>query len=113
MTMIERSMMINALISWLFCVLGAVGVVAWGVRIAGRDLAWVGRHLFGLILLCGALAYLTAWAGTKPGPGPGPGPEPPEPPTPSGVTNWTHRIPVGRRADGTIMPYGAPIRSVK
>lgn len=102
--------MTKALIVWLVCVLGSVGAVAWGVRLAGRDLAWVGRHLFGLILLCGALAYLTAWAETKPGPGPGP--EPPEPPAPSG-TNLIHRIPVGRRADGTIMPYGAPIRNLK
>lgn len=102
--------MTKALIAWLVCVLGSVGAVAWGVRLAGRDLAWVGRHLFGLILLCGALAYLTAWAGTKPGPGPGP--EPPEPPAPSG-TNFIHRIPVGRRADGTIAPYGAPIREVR
>ena len=34
-------------------------------------------------------------------------------PKPAAVTNWTHRIPVGIRSDGTIMPYGAPIRSVK
>ncbi len=102
--------MTKALIVWLVCVLGSVGAVAWGVRLAGKDIAWVGRHLFGLILLCGALAYLTAWAETKPGPGPGPGPEPP---TPSGVTNWIHRIPVGRRADGTIAPYGAPIREIR
>lgn len=104
--------MMAALTMWLVCVLGAVGVVAWGVRSAGRDLAWVGRHLPGLILLCGVLAYCTAWAGTKPGPGPGPGPEPPEPPAPSG-TNLIHRIPVGRRVDGTIAPYGAPIREVR
>jgi len=102
--------MMKALIIWLVCVLGSVGAVAWGVRLAGKDVAWVGRHLFELILLCGALAYLTAWAETKPGPGPGPGPEPP---TPSGGTNLIHRIPVGRRADGTIMPYGAPIREVR
>ena len=104
--------MMAALTKWLVCVLGAVGVVAWGVRSAGRDLAWVGRHLLELILLCAALAYATAWAGTKPGPGPGPGPEPPEPPAPSG-TNLIHRIPVGRCADGTIAPYGAPIREVR
>lgn len=102
--------MTKALIVWLVCVLGSVGAVAWGVRLAGKDIAWVGRHLFGLIMLCGALAYLTAWAETKPGPGPGP--EPPEPPAPSG-TNLIHRIPVGRRADGTIAPYGAPIREVR
>ena len=102
--------MMCALLFWFVCVLGSVGVVAFGIRLAGMDLAWCGRHLFELILLCAALAYLTAWAGTKPGPGPGPGPEPP---SPSGVTNLVHRIPVGRRADGTIMPYGAPLRSVK
>ena len=102
--------MMYALSFWFVCVLGSVGVVAFGIRLAGRDMAWCGRHLFELILLCGALAYLTAWAVTKPGPGPGPGPEPP---SPSGVTNLVHRIPVGRRADGTIMPYGAPLRSVR
>ena len=90
--------MMSALTMWLACVLGAVGAVAWGVRLAGRDLAWVGRHLAELILLCAALACLTAWAGTKPDPG---------------GTNRVRRLPVGLRGDGTIMPYGAPIRSAK
>lgn len=95
----------GALAIWLVCVLGSIGVVAWAARLAGKDMAWVGRHLGELILLCFALAYLTAWSGTKPGPGPGPEP-------PAG-TNIVHRISVGRRADGTIIPYGAPIRSLK
>ena len=95
-----------AVLTWFVCVLGSCGVVAWAVRLAGKDTRWAGRHLFGLIMAAGALAFLTAWAGTKPDPGPGPEPPGPTPPR----TNDVIRIPVGRRADGTIMPYGAPIR---
>lgn len=98
--------MIVALFKWLFCVLLACAAVAWELRRAGVGLRWVGDHLLRLILATAVIAFCIAWGGEKPGPGP-------EPPTPSGVTNWIHRIPVGRRADGTIMPYGAPIRNVK
>ncbi len=95
-----------AIIAWYVCVFGSIGVVAWAVRLAGKDMRWVGQHLFVLIMAAGALAFSTAGAGSKPGPGPGP--EPPDP-TPA-RTNDVIRISVGRRADGTILPYGAPIR---
>ena len=104
--------MMVALFKWFFCVILACAAMAWALRLAGVGLRWVGDHLPLLILATAGMAYCIAWGGEKPGPGPGPGPGP-EPPTPSGVTNWIHRIPVGRRADGTIMPYGAPIRNVK
>lgn len=104
--------MIIALFKWLTCVLLACAAMAWALRLAGVGLRWVGDRLPLLILATAGIAYCIAWGGEKPGPGPGPGPGP-EPPTPSGVTNWIHRIPVGRRADGTIMPYGAPIRNQK
>ena len=102
--------MIVALFKWFFCVLLACAALAWALRLAGVGLRWVGDRLPLLLLATAGIAYCIAWGGEKPGPGPGPGPEPPEP---AAVTNWIHRIPVGIRSDGTIMPYGAPIRSVK
>lgn len=73
--------MIQAAVTWLTCVLGAVGLVALGVRMAGKDARWVGRHLPGLIVLSGVLAYCIAWGGTKP-----PTPPPTPPPTKRGLT---------------------------
>ena len=102
--------MMRALFTWLLCVGGALAVVAWGVRMAGRDARWVGRHLAELLFATFALAYLTAWAGTKGGgdePGPGPSPEP------SSSTNEVTRIPVGRFSGGRVLPYGAPVRTWK
>lgn len=96
-----------AICQWLLCVLCAVGAVAFGVRLAGKDLRWCNDRLPSLILAAGVLAWGVAYGGSKPDPGPGPGPTPPA------HTNLIIRIPVGIRADGSIMPYGAPLREAK
>lgn len=97
-----------ALVKFAFCVCAGVGIVAWCVKLAGRDLDWVGRHLFALIVAAGCVAFATGYAGEKPpvppGPGPTPGPE---------TTNDVFRVNVGLRHDGTVLPYGAPLREVR
>ena len=101
--------MTAALIKWLLAVFAGVGAVAFALRVAGVGLDWVRDHLVALVCAAYAVAILTVYAAEKPPtppPGPGPGP------SPSG-TNTIHVIRVGVRADGTIMPYGAPIREIK
>lgn len=57
--------MIQAVLTWLFCVLLSAAVVIFVVRKAGKDVVWAGKHLFELIAVTFALSLLTAYAGTK------------------------------------------------
>lgn len=50
---------------WLFCVLLSVGMVAFGLRKAHKDLFWVGKHIPALTLLTFCLSVITLYAGTK------------------------------------------------
>lgn len=90
---------------WFLNVALACCAIAYGLRLAGKGLDFVSRHFFTLTLAAFLVAVCMVYAETKPEPPPGP---PPTPPTPG--TNEVYRIGVGVRPDGTMIPYGAPIR---
>ncbi len=74
--------MLKAASIWFLCVLLSTFVVLWGLKLAGKDIRWIGRHLFLFIIMIFSVALATEFAGTKPPPGP----DIPDVPTVKGIT---------------------------
>ena len=74
--------MLKAAFIWFLCVLLSTLVVLWGLKLMGKDMKWIGRHLVLFIVMIFSVAFATEYAGTKPPPGP----DIPDVPTVKGIT---------------------------